>query len=277
MRVKVAKYAGFCAGVSIAVKKALKTAHDRPGKVYMLGDIVHNEIVVKNIDAAGVRVVDKISQIPPGSTILIRAHGSLPETYQKARSRRLKIVDATCPMVADIHQAARRLERQGYRVAIIGDKGHDEVVGIAGQVKNPVILESAADSSEITRIKKLGIVVQSTQSEARIREILASLAGKVEEIRFLDTVCLPTKRRQQEIQEIPRKSDVVIVIGSSSSANTKRLVEISKRINPRTHRVMTARDIRKNWFRRAKSVGVTAGASTPAEVIEEVVAKLKAI
>lgn len=275
MKVNIATNAGFCAGVKIAVRKALAAAKDRPGKVYMLGDIVHNEIVVKDLAAAGVKTVSSITKIPKGATILIRAHGAKPDIYKKARRRGLKIIDATCPMVADIHQAARDLQKRGFRVGVIGDKGHDEVVGIAGQAKDAVILESAADCKKIKGVKKIGLVVQSTQASSRVREILGGLVGQVGEIMFLDTVCLPTKKRQKEMKVLPGKNDVMIIIGSPSSANTKRLVEISKKINPRTYRVMTSADVKKGWFRKAKTVGVTAGASTPDSVINEVVKKLK--
>jgi len=275
MKVNVATNAGFCAGVKIAVRKALAAAKDRPGKVYMLGDIVHNEIVVNDLASAGVKTVSSITKIPKGATILVRAHGAKPDVYQKARRRGLKIIDATCPMVADIHKAARDLHKRGFQVGIIGDKGHDEVVGIAGQVKNSIVLESAADCKKIKGVKKIGLVVQSTQASSRIREILAGLVGQVEEIMFLDTVCLPTKKRQSEMKDLPNRNDVMIIIGSPASANTKRLVEISKKINPRTYRVMTSADIKKVWFRQAKSVGVTAGASTPDSVINKVVKNLR--
>ena len=163
MKINVAKHAGFCAGVSIAVRKALVAAA-HPGEVYMLGDIVHNELVVQQLQAAGVRVVASVAAIPRRATILIRAHGAEPRIYAQARRRGLKIIDATCPMVADIHKEARRLARRKYQVAIIGDAGHDEVLGIAGQVKKAVILSAPSEVSRKlpAKVKKMGVVVQST-------------------------------------------------------------------------------------------------------------------
>ncbi|MFC1721457.1 4-hydroxy-3-methylbut-2-enyl diphosphate reductase [Patescibacteria group bacterium] len=276
MKVNVAKHAGFCAGVKIAVRKAL-TAAAKPGEVYMLGDIVHNEIVVNQLDDVGAKVVDKIFRIPKGATILVRAHGTVPRTYEQARRRGLKIIDATCPMVADIHQEARRLAKKNYQVAIVGDEGHDEVIGIAGQVAKSIILAEPADVEKKLpqRIKKLGVVVQSTQSIDKVKDIISALVNRVEKLVFVDTICRPTKKRQSEARELARQNDVVIVIGSPSSANTKRLVEICQQTNSRTHRVMTSKNLRSGWLKGVKTVGITAGASTPREMIDKVVEKLE--
>lgn len=277
MRIKLAASAGFCTGVKLAVTKALAAAARYPGQVYMLGDIVHNEMVVKKIDQAGVKVVDKITAIPKGSVILLRAHGAEPKIYRQARVRRLKIIDATCPLVAEIHKAARKFARLGKQVVIIGDHGHDEVVGIAGQVKNPIIVATAKEVAKIDNPKEVGIVVQSTQKISRVREIIAALLDKSESICFVNTICRPTRLRQAEMQTLPSQNDVMIVIGSARSANTKRLVEISRQQNPKTYRVLKATDLQSRWFRQARTVGVTAGASTPPEAIKAVVARLKEI
>jgi 4-hydroxy-3-methylbut-2-en-1-yl diphosphate reductase len=277
MKVKLAASAGFCTGVQLAVKKALAAAAKYPGKVYMLGDIVHNEMVVEKIDRAGVKVVQKITAIPKGSVILLRAHGAEPNVYKQARARRLKIIDATCPLVAEIHKAAKEFSRQGRQVVIIGDHGHDEVVAIAGQVKNPVIVATASEVAKLPSLPKIGVVVQSTQKISRVQEIMAALLKKSESICFVNTICRPTRLRQAEMQILPSQNDVIIVIGSGSSANTKRLVEISRRQNPKTYRVLTAADLQARWFRKAQMVGVTAGASTPPEAIRAVVTKLKQI
>jgi len=277
MKVKLATSAGFCTGVKLAVNKALAAAERYPGQVYMLGDIVHNEMVVKKIDQAGVKVVNKITAIPKGSVILLRAHGAEPKIYRQARARRLKIIDATCPLVAEIHKAAKNFARQGRQVIIIGDQGHDEVVGIAGQVNNPIIVATAKEIAAIDKLKDVGIVVQSTQKLSRVREIVAALLEKAESLCFVNTICRPTRLRQAEMQTLPSQSDVMIVIGSASSANTKRLVEISRQQNPKTYRVLRAADLKSKWFCQAHTVGVTAGASTPPEAIKAVVAKLKEI
>ncbi len=275
MKVNLAKSAGFCSGVKIAVRKALQAAKKYPGCVYMLGDIVHNEIVVEGLAEAGIKVVAKISEIPPRAVILIRAHGAVPKIYEAAKKRNLKIVDATCCMVADIHKEAIRITKQGLRVAIIGDKKHDEVEGIAGQIDKAIILPNKESVQSFPRgVQKIGVVVQSTQSEGDVKDVLGELFKRVREVYFVNTICNPTKQHQAEMETMPKENDVVIVVGSKTSANTKRLTKISRELNPKTYQVMTAEDLEKKWFRGAKSVGVTAGASTPDSVIKDVVGAL---
>lgn len=275
MKVNLAKSAGFCAGVSLAVKKALQAAQQNTS-VFMLGDIVHNEIVVDKISEVGVLVVDKIDNIPAGATLLIRAHGASPQVFKKARERKLNIIDATCPMVADIHRAIIDLSNQGYPVAVIGDRGHDEVEGIIAQVPKAIVLDGMDDIKKVARnFQKLGVVVQSTQDIDYVASICEELKGNIKDLKFVNTICQPTKKHQEDIKTMPKQNDVMIIIGSEKSANTKRLVDISKKINPRTYRVMTDQDLQAEWFEGAKSVGVTAGASTPDETIEEVVNSLE--
>lgn len=277
-QVNVAKHSGFCFGVKKAFDMAIdasKTEKD----VIMLGDIVHNEAVVQKIDEAGVKVIDTLENTNQNTTLLLRAHGVVPEVYAEAKKRNLKIKDATCPLVLEIHHIARELHEQGYRLIVIGDHNHDEVRGIAGQVEKSIVIAKPEEVHEKIprRMKKVGVVVQSTQNIENAKSIVKELAGLCGEMKFIDTICGPTKAYQREIKIMPKENDVMIIVGSFTSANTCRLTEISKELNPNTYQVTSENDIKKDWFQNATSVGVHAGASTPDWVINSVVEKIQQI
>lgn len=274
MIVNRADTAGACFGVKRAFDIAMKTARSDQ-HVVMLGDIVHNEHVVRKIDEAGVEVMQDLESVPEGSTLILRAHGAVPEIYDAAERRGLKIVDATCPMVFEIHDEVKELAREGYTIVVIGDHGHDEVVGIAGQVLETIVVSNPDEARLIPRKRKIGVVSQSTQNIDNVRACVAELCLKSREIRFINTICAPTKNHQDEIRTMPYENDVMVIIGSLTSANTCRLTEIARNINPRSYQVASAADLDPEWFAGAKTVGVSAGASTPDWIIDEVVEALE--
>lgn len=273
MKVSLARSAGFCFGVKDAVDIALETA-SKEKNVFMLGDIVHNASVVEMIDQAGVKVIKDLSEVE-GGTLLLRAHGTKPEIYEEAKRRGFKIVDATCPMVLEIHEIVKELEHEGYRIVIVGDHRHDEVVGIAGQVKYPIVVSNPEEAKAISRIRKMGVVVQSTQNIDNVSRIISQLVYKCREMKFINTICGPTIAHQNEIRKMPLENDVMIIVGSFTSANTCRLTQISRELNPRTYQVETADDVKAEWFENAESVGISAGASTPDWIIDEVVRRVE--
>ncbi len=276
----VAKSAGFCFGVRDAITTALDTQKQADGDVYMLGHIVHNEHVVQEIAEAGVKVVDSVSEIPEDATLLVRAHGTVPETYQQAADRKLDVVDATCPLVHEIHEEATELEEQGYRMVVIGDHGHDEVVGIAGHLKDPTIIatpEEVAEKIPQTRLKRIGVVSQSTQNITNVQAIISKLTAKSQELRFINTICGPTYQHQRDIRKLPQQVDVMIIVGSFTSANTCRLTSISQELNPRSYQVQASEDLQSEWFDGTETIGVHAGASTPDSVIDDVVTSIQTI
>jgi 4-hydroxy-3-methylbut-2-enyl diphosphate reductase len=277
VKINVAKNAGFCFGVKRAVDMALNGAKKHKD-IYMLGDIVHNEYVIKNIKTAGVKVVKNINEIEKGA-LLLRAHGTTPKIYNEAKKRGLKIIDATCPLVLEIHKTAKKLEKEGYKIVIIGDNNHDEVIGIASQVTNPIIISKTKDvSKKIKNItKKIGVIIQSTQNIENAKNIISGLIPYCRELKFIDTICGPTKSYQKEIRTMPKKNDVMIIVGSFKSANTCRLTEISKSLNPNTYQVESEKKIKPEWFKHFKSVGITAGASTPNWIIEKVIKKIESL
>jgi len=272
-RITIAKNSGFCSGVRRAVELALESAR-KYGEVQMLGDIVHNESVIEDLKNAGVKVVDNLDAADPAKPILFRSHGTKKDVWELARRRGLTIIDATCPLVLNIHKAAQRLEADGRMVIIIGDKDHDEVTAIVSELTNAVVISDVRDVESLHRIRKAGVVVQSTQDIANVGQIISKLVEKVEDLRFINTICNPTRDRQRQVIELASSNDVMLIVGSRTSANTKRLAEIASAINPQTFLVQNADELNPGWFETALTIGISTGASTPAESIKEIEKKI---
>ena len=276
MKILLAKDAGYCFGVRDAVNLAYDTAKNH-GEVYMLGTIVHNEKVVDDLSKAGTKVVNKLEEVRKDKPILLRAHGTAPKVWEKAKNKNLDIIDATCPLVTEIHDEIKKLEAEGRRTIIIGDHEHDEVVGIAAQVKNPIILANLKEAKALRKMKKAGVVSQSTQMIENVQEIINVLMQKVFDLRFVNTICFPTRRNHEQIKELANNCEVMIVIGSFTSANSKRLTQLALERNKRSYQVTCANDIQTIWFKNCEKVGISAGASTPDDIIIDVVEKIKEI
>lgn len=276
MKILLAKDAGYCFGVRDAVNLAYDTA-EQNGDVYMLGHIVHNENVVQDLDSAGAKVINSLDDVPEDKPILFRAHGTPVETWDDAYTKQINIVDATCPLVLEIHVEVKKLESEGRRIIIIGDHGHDEVVAIASQVKDAIIVSSPEEAQALRKTKRAGVVSQSTQTIENVQEIINIIMTKVFDLRFVNTICYPTKRNQSQIKELANQCDVMIVIGSFTSANSKRLTALAKERNAHSFQVTCADEIDAVWLKDVETVGVSAGASTPDKIIDEVLTKIKEI
>ena len=276
MKILLAKDAGYCFGVRDAVNLAYDTAK-KHGDIYMLGDIVHNESVVADLNKAGAKVVKNIDEVPDGKPILFRAHGTSVETWKNAQSKDMNIIDATCPLVEEIHDEVKKLSKEGRKIIVIGDHGHDEVVGIASQVSDAIIVSNIEEAMELRKMKKAGVVSQSTQTIENVQKIISIIMTKVYDLNFVNTICFPTKRNQNQIKDLAKQCDVMIVIGSFTSANSKRLTLLAKEINDRSYQVTNADEIKIEWFTGAKTVGLSAGASTPDNIIDDVLNKIKTI
>jgi len=276
MNIIVAKSAGYCFGVRDAVNIAYETA-EKYGNVYMLGDIVHNEKVVADLEKVGAKVVQNLSEVPKDSPVLFRAHGTKTDIWKEAKNKNLKIIDATCPLVHEIHHEVKKLELEKRQIIIIGDHGHDEVVAIADQVtkRKPIIISNPEEAKELRRYKRAGIVSQSTQMIENLQDIMDVLLQKVYDLRFVNTICFPTKRNHERIKELSVNCDVMIVIGSFTSANSKRLTELAVERNDKSYQVTGKEDLKKEWFYNVKNVGISAGASTPDYLIQEVKEQIK--
>jgi 4-hydroxy-3-methylbut-2-enyl diphosphate reductase len=278
MKINIAQSAGFCSGVKRALGIALKSAQSA-NNVVMLGDIVHNEDVVRSINRSGIKTIKRLGK-GRGKTLLIRAHGTSEAILNRAKKCGYAIIDATCPMVKEIHRTVKDAEKDGYQAIIIGDKKHDEVNGIIGQLKHKaIVIDSLANIPyrKIRKVKKACVVVQSTQNIDKALTIVEELKHYIPKVQFSNTVCAPTRTKQKEIKTMPLENDLMIIIGSRTSANTKRLYEISKSLNPDSYWVESEKELKPIWFKKANNVGITAGASTPDETTRKVIRHIQRI
>lgn len=276
MEVLVARYAGVCYGVQRALKLASEAA-ERDVPVHSLGPLIHNPQAVEALKVLGVDVADSPSDAGSG-VLVIRSHGVGPSIIADARSRGLEVVDATCPHVTKAHEAAEKLRADGYAVVIVGEADHPEVEGIMAHAGGEaIVVESAAELPHRLPSRRVGVVVQTTQSESRLTEVVAALLPRVHELEVHNTICSATAKRQQSAAELAAEVDVVVVVGGHNSGNTTRLAEICREVNARTYHVETAADLEERWFDGASKVGVTAGASTPSEQMDGVIQAIEAM
>lgn len=276
MRVEVAKHAGVCYGVERALKLAVE-ASERGVEVHTLGPLIHNPQAVADLRKQGVEVAGCLDEVDDG-TLIIRSHGVDPAIISEARDRGLDVVDATCPFVSAAHTCARELAEQGLSVIIVGEEDHPEVEGIQAHAGGTaLIVQSAEDLPKRLPSRKVGVVVQTTQSLARLEQVVSALLPRVSELRVCNTICSATAKRQLSAEELARTVDVMVVVGGHNSGNTTRLAEICRGVNARTHHVETADELDAAWFDGAESVGVTAGASTPDKQMQDVISAIEVI
>ena len=276
MKIIIAKNAGYCFGVKDAVDMANDIAK-KEGNVYMLGDIVHNEKVIDDLNKAGAKVVNSLKDVPGNGTVLFRAHGTKNDIWKEAEKMSLNVKDATCPLVHKIHEDVRNLYNEGRKIIVIGDHGHDEVIAIADQAKNTIVISDLNEAISLKRIRKAGIVCQSTQAIENVQQIIKILMTKIFDLRFVNTICYPTKRNQEQIKDLAKIVDIMIIIGSFTSANSKRLTSLSKELNDNTFQVTDEEDLKNKWFENCNSVGISAGASTPDYLIKNIKNKIERI
>ena len=272
MPVIQAKSAGFCYGVRRAVELAEKTARETGGCV-MLGSIIHNANVVARLERLGARQADTPDQVCPGDTVIIRSHGVGKHIYDMLKAQGVRIVDATCPFVKKIHRIVQEQNLQGRRVIIIGDETHPEVEGIKGWgdartmvVKNEEQMEKLPSFTG----EKLCIVSQTTFNYNKFKELVEIIEKKSYDVSVLNTICNATKERQTEARSIAETVDAMIVIGDKHSSNTQKLFEICRKACNNTYYIQTLGDLDLNQLGSVETVGITAGASTPNNIIEEV-------
>jgi len=269
LKITITKDAGYCFGVRDAVNMAYDAA-EKHGDVYMLGSIVHNEKVVNDLKNAGTKIVNNLSDVPDDSPILFRAHGTVNNLWEEAKAKNMNIVDATCPLVYEIHQEVKILAEDGRQIIVIGDHGHDEVVAIRAQVDKSIVVSSPEEAEKLRKMKKAGIVSQSTQAIENVQAIMNILMSKVFDLHFINTICFPTKRNHDQIKEIAAVNDIMIIIGSFTSANSKRLTQLSLDRNSNSYQVTGKQDLNPKWFKYMSTIGISAGASTPDYLIDEV-------
>lgn len=273
----VAKEAGYCYGVERAIKMVEKALSEND-EVYSLGPIIHNPQVVKELSEKGLITVEDTRNIPDGATVIIRSHGVAPVVIDELKKKNSKIIDATCPFVRRAQYFAKKLYENGYDVLVIGERKHPEVIGILGYVeKDAKVASSREEVLRLPYVKKRGVVFQTTQSDSVIEEVSSEIVKRSEEALIFNTICEATTERQNSAMELAKKTEVVVVVGGKNSGNTRRLFDICRNINKNTYWVETADEINEKWFSGATTIGVTAGASTPRKIIDEVVRRIKAI
>lgn len=258
----VADHAGACYGVERALT-IVDDAARASAPIATLGPLIHNPLVVKDLEQRGVQVVDQPEDVD-GGTLVLRTHGVVPSIIDRARTRGLDVIDATCPYVKKVHHAARRLIEEGYQLIVVGEEGHPEVEGILGHALGPAtVVSSAADARSLELAPKVGVVVQTTQTAELLSAVVAEIAPRVKELRVMNTICAATAERQQAAARVAATVDAMIVIGGKNSGNTRRLIEICRERCHATHHIEAPEEIEPSWVLDADRIGVTAGASTP--------------
>ncbi len=276
MKVTVAKSAGFCFGVSRAVNMVYEQAKQTKEPVYTYGPIIHNEEVVRDLTDRGVQVIQdlqELNQLPKGK-IIIRSHGISKKEQEAMESCGFEILDATCPFVRKIHRLVAKYSKEGYQVVIAGNASHPEVRGILGWVENmpayTVMEPEDIQNLPLKEREKVCFVAQTTFNYNKFQELVEIISKKGYDIIVLDTICNATEERQAEAREVAGHSDVMIVIGDKHSSNTQKLYEISKMECANTYYIQTSKDLDYRQIQSVNNVGITAGASTPNYIIEEV-------
>jgi 4-hydroxy-3-methylbut-2-enyl diphosphate reductase len=274
LKITLADYAGFCGGVKKAVDKATDAAKD--GTVYSLGPLAHNESLLRYLDEKGVKTVETLADIPDGVKVLIRTHGAPPGVFQEAERRGLHLIDATCPHVRDLQKLVARLVAEGKQVVIAGDPAHPEVQGLVawGQGK-PLAVSSASQLTEIPLDGHIALVVQTTQRQGIVAEFGEKLKQLNPAVEIYNTICQATTKRQEAACRLAREVDVMVVIGGTQSSNTRKLAEVCRAEGVTTITLTEAHELGKHELQQARTVGVTAGASTPDWTIKEVIAKME--
>ncbi len=282
--VKLAKFAGFCYGVKRAVETAKKLKAENPDKnVFVLGELIHNTDVINELEALGIKTINEVPETGNGICV-VRSHGEAPEVIEKIQKAGFELVDLTCPDVKKVQQTAVELAKAGYFLIIVGKAEHPEVVGIKANAKlwsENVIVASSVEQlkefeQEIKTHKKVGVVVQTTQMLKTLNPIVEYLTSISKELHIANTICQSTAMRQAEAKELAKESDLMIVVGSKKSANTTHLAEILKNITKTIHIENDSElDNYKDIIENSEKISITAGASTPQNVIEKVVEQIR--
>jgi 4-hydroxy-3-methylbut-2-enyl diphosphate reductase len=289
MKVIVAENCGFCPGVKNAISIAEEVLSQRKN-VYSLGPIIHNKDVVERLAEAGLKTVDNVGEIQSG-TVIIRSHGAAPKQISGLKEKGIDIVDATCILVKRVQQIAKKLEKDGYKVVVIGDENHPEVQAVVGSASGVVVLADESDLHKLPSNSKLGIVCQTTQSQEHFSRMLAAIGRHgFSELKVINTLCREAIKRQESAVQLCKQVDIMFVLGGLESANTCRLAELCKKYNSQTFHLQNWSEFDKSMafgknalsasvgsIKRGRTAGVTAGASTPEWIITEFVENLKKI
>jgi 4-hydroxy-3-methylbut-2-en-1-yl diphosphate reductase len=270
VEVKIARTAGFCWGVRRTVDKVMEVADQRRGAVVTLGPIIHNPQAVARFREKGVGTVNATGEVPDGTTIVVRTHGAVRDELEMAERRGLEVVDGTCPYVKYPQAMAQRLSSEGYHLVIVGDANHAEIKGVVSYAEGPCTVVKPGGPIPELKAKKVAVIAQTTCIGADFERVVGALAVRHREVRAVNTICNDTGERQADARSLAREVDAVVVVGGKNSANTRHLAEICRDIQPRTWHVETEAELRPEWFDGCRTVGLSAGASTPDWVVDGV-------
>ena len=279
MQVLLAKPRGFCAGVDRAIEIVERALQIHGAPIYVRHEVVHNKFVVDDLRAKGAVFVEHLAEVPAGSTVIFSAHGVSQDVRREANARQLKVFDATCPLVTKVHVEVAKMRDQGREIVMIGHHGHPEVEGTMGQAQGGMFLvETPADVAglQVTDPANLAFVTQTTLSVDDASQIIAALKQRFPQIvgPKKDDICYATQNRQDAIKALAQQCDVVIVVGSPNSSNSNRLREVAANQNVAAYMVDNARELKPEWLAGASRVGVSAGASAPEVLVQEVISRL---
>lgn len=273
--VRISDSAGFCWGVERALEMTLDAAEHASRPVNTLGPLIHNPGVIDSLERRGVGVITDVAGAQ-GGTVILRSHGVPQGTKEQLSDCGVEVIDATCPFVAAAQEKAARLKDEGYLVVVLGEKDHPEVLGLRSYAgDDSLVVESPRDLPAKLPKKKVGVVVQTTQSQERLSELVAHLAPLAKELLVHNTICSATEQRQAAAIAMASQVDAVVVVGGRDSGNTRRLAELCAAQQPNTHHVESAQEIDPRWLKEAHTVGITAGASTPREQIDAVAERIR--
>jgi 4-hydroxy-3-methylbut-2-enyl diphosphate reductase len=275
VKVLLAAPRGYCAGVDRAVETVERALAKFGPPIYVRKQIVHNLHVVRDLERKGAIFVEELADVPEGATAILSAHGVAPEVYREASERSLRVIDATCPLVTKVHIEARRFERGGYDIVLIGHEGHEEVVGTMGEAPSSITLIGTPEevSSLSPPGRKVAYLSQTTLSVDETNEVIDRLRERFPAIQGppREDICYATQNRQTSVKQIAARSDVVLVIGSDNSSNSKRLAEVARAAGARSYLIDDETEIDPAWVEEAETVGITSGASAPEWLVDRVV------
>ncbi len=275
-RVLLAAPRGYCAGVDRAVQTVERALELYGAPVYVRKEIVHNKHVVQELSKRGAIFVEEETEVPEGEMVVFSAHGVAPAVHDNAAARQLRTIDATCPLVTKVHVSARRFAAEGYTIVMIGHEGHEEVEGTTGEAPNAIVLiETAAEveALEVPDPERVAFITQTTLSVDETAEVIAALRAKFPAIvsSKSDDICYATTNRQIAVKQLARECELVLVIGSTNSSNSNRLVEVAREHGAASHLIDNHAEVEEEWLEGVETVGITSGASAPEELVESLV------
>lgn len=267
---------GYCAGVDRAVQTVEHALEIHGKPVYVRKEIVHNKHVVEQLEQRGAIFVEEETEVPEGELVVFSAHGVAPSVHDNAKARSLRTIDATCPLVTKVHVEARKFAEEGYTIVLVGHEGHEEVEGTTGEAPDSIVLVQTVEDAEALEVEdpsRIAFITQTTLSVDETAEIIAKLKERFPEITGpkTDDICYATTNRQRAVKELAKHCDLVLVIGSTNSSNSNRLVEVARELGCDSYLIDNHTEVQESWLEGMKTVGITSGASAPEELVTSLV------